>query len=127
MRICWHPVFTSFLLKLIYYLLAPSKSHKNPSLFCFTFCVPLYMYSTAKFWPKGQLQLTFCRSHFMIFAQITKSSSSSSSFFFFFCRSQCPTLLSATILLAKNWSPYFTSILAFIYGTLAKIFQQKTR
>ena len=73
MMICWHPLFTSFLLKLIYYLLASSESHKNPSLFCFAFSIPCYTYSTAKFWPKCQLQLTFCRSHFMFFAQNTKS------------------------------------------------------
>ena len=59
MRICWHPLFTGYLLKLIYYVLAPSQSYKNPSFSHFTYIL------LQSFGKKSRLQLTFCRFHFM--------------------------------------------------------------
>ena len=59
MRICWHPLFTGFLLKLIYYVLASSQSYKNPSFSHFTHIL------LQSFGQKSKLHLTFCRFHFM--------------------------------------------------------------
>ena len=97
------------------------KSHKKPKLIWFKFRIPCYMYSTAKFQAKSQLQSTIYRSHFINFAQNTKSS-------FAYCGSSTvPHYSFAMVLVAKNQSNFFFSFSFLLLVTVfsAKIFQHQ--
>ena len=78
------------------------------------------MHSTAKFQAKSQLQSTIYRSHFINFAQNTKSSIA-------YCGSSVPHYSFAMVLLAKNQSNFFFSFRFLLLVTVfsAKIFQHQ--
>ena len=114
------PAFYWLFAKTYILFVGSCKSHKKPKLIWFKFRIPCYMYSTAKFQAKSQLQSTIYRSHFINFAQNTKSS-------FAYCGSSVPHYSFAMVLVAKNQSNFFFSFSFLLLVTvfLSKIFQHQ--
>ena len=109
------PAFYWLFAKTYILFVGSCKSHKKPKLIWFKFRIPCYMYSTAKFQAKSQLQSTIYRSHFINFAQNTKSS-------FAYCGSSVPHYSFAMVLVAKNQSNFFFffQFFAFSYSIFIK-------
>ena len=114
------PAFYWLFAKTYILFVGSCKSHKKPKLILVQVQDSMLYVFYCKVQAKSQLQSTIYRSHFIYFAQNTKSS-------FAYCGSSVPHYSFAMVLLAKNQSNFFFSFRFLLLVTVfsAKIFQHQ--